>query len=264
MCSAPVTDASEERIDLAEEALGVRFRDRDLLQLALVHSSLLNEPTSETELEVTESNERLEFLGDAVLDLLVAEYLYQRFPEMPEGRLTVTRATLVRGETLAHWAEGYDLGSLLRVGRGEIQDGIVSRRTLAGAFEAIIGALYLDQGFEATRIFIVDILDRDIERLLATRDLTNYKGVLQERIQQADTRLPEYVVISQEGPDHDRIFVIEVQHRGVVIGSGEGRSKRIAEQAAAKDALSRMEKQRTDAHLADEDTNDIETGITTR
>ncbi len=263
MCSVPVTEASHERIDVAEEALGVTFRNRELLQLALVHSSLLNEPVTGSEPEVGESNERLEFLGDAVLDLLVAEYLYQKFPEMPEGRLTVMRATLVRRETLADWAEELNLGSLLRVGRGEIQDGVVSQRTLAGAFEAVVGALYLDQGFESTRAFIDVILDRDIERLFSTRDLTNYKGLLQEQIQQTDTLLPEYVVISQQGPDHDRTFVIEAQHRGRVIGSGEGRSKRIAEQAAAKDALIRMGRQCADTDTTDEDTTDVETNRAT-
>ena len=236
----PVVDVCSDRVERAEEALGVRFQDRDLLDLALVHSSLLNEPLIDAEPEVKESNERLEFLGDAVLDLLVADYLYLRYPEMSEGRLTVSRATLVRRETLAGWAEERQLGALLRVGRGEIQDGVVSQRTLAGAFEAVLGALYLDQGFEATRAFIDAILDRDVDRLLATRDLTNYKGVLQEKIQQRDTLLPEYVVTSQTGPDHDRTFVIEARHRGTAIGKGVGRSKRAAEQAAAKDALEQM------------------------
>lgn len=242
-----MSDAPPNRIRLAEQALGVTFHDPDLLQLALVHSSLLNEPAIDAELEFDESNERLEFLGDAVLDLLVAEYLYRRFPDMPEGRLTVTRATLVRRETLATWAARLDLGSLLQVGRGEVQDGVVSQRTLAGAFEAVVGAIYLDQGFETSRTFIDDILERDIDRLLSTRDLTNYKGLLQEEIQQSDTRLPDYVVVSEKGPDHDRVFVIEARHRGVTIGRGEGRSKRIAEQAAAKDALERMEECGNDA-----------------
>ena len=236
----PVIDACPDRVEQAQQALGVRFRNRDLLGLALVHSSLLNEPLIDAEPEVTESNERLEFLGDAVLDLLVADYLFLRYPEMSEGRLTVSRATLVRRETLSGWAEDLRLGDFLRVGRGEIQDGVVSQRTLAGAFEAVLGALYLDQGFEAARTYVDAILDRDVDRLLATRDLTNYKGVLQEQIQETDTLLPEYVVTSQRGPDHDRTFVIEALHRGITIGKGEGRSKRAAEQAAAKDALTRM------------------------
>ncbi len=238
----------------AEDTLGLRFHDPDLLQLALVHSSLLNEPAGDTEPEFDESNERLEFLGDAVLDLLVAEYLYRRFPALPEGRLTVMRATLVRRETLAEWATAMELGSLLRVGRGEVQDGVVSQRTLAGAFEALLGALYLDQGFESTRGFVDGILDRDIDRLLSTRDLTNYKGLLQEAIQQSDTHLPEYVVLSEKGPDHDRVFVIEARHRGEPIGRGNGRSKRIAEQAAAKDALQRMA---NDTNEAASTANDI-------
>jgi ribonuclease-3 len=240
MCSAQVTDGRAARLDLAEQALGVEFDDHNLLQLALVHASLLNEPAAASAPDFEESNERLEFLGDAVLDLLVAEHLYRRFPELPEGRLTVMRATLVRRETLAAWAEQLKLGALLWVGGGEVQDGVVSQRTLAGAFEAVVGALYLDQGFETTRAFIERILEQDSERLLALRDLTNYKGLLQEQLQQADTLLPEYVVISETGPDHDRTFVIEVRHRGLMLGAGAGRSKRIAEQAAAQDALRRM------------------------
>jgi ribonuclease-3 len=240
MSSMAVIKSSADRIGRAEQSLGVSFRDRDLLDLALVHSSLLNEASPDSEPDADESNERLEFLGDAVLDLVVADYLYRRFPEMPEGWLTVNRATLVRRETLARWANDLGLGDLLRVGRGEVQDGVASQRTLAGAFEAVIGALYLDQGFAAARSFIDDMLDSDIDQLLATRDLTNYKGILQEQIQQRDTLLPEYVVTSQTGPDHDRTFVIEARHRGIAIGTGTGRSKRIAEQAAAKAALDAM------------------------
>ncbi|HLT20101.1 MAG TPA: ribonuclease III [Thermomicrobiales bacterium] len=228
------------RIQDAQQALGVTFRDPELLRLALVHSSLLNEPEAEFNDQVTESNERLEFLGDAVLGLVVAEYLYQRFPDSPEGRLTVYRAALVRRETLARWARELGLGDLLLIGRGEIQAGGISQRILAGTFEAVIGALYLDQGLAAVRSFMAAFLDRDVERALATDDLTNYKGLLQEHIQQYDTVLPTYVVVSQEGPDHERNFVIEARHRGQVIGTGSGRSKRAAEQAAARDALMRL------------------------
>lgn len=240
MCSVQVNSSGQDRAAVAEQTLGVSFRDPELLQLALVHSSLLNEPLVGSEPVAGESNERLEFLGDAVLDLIVAEYLYRRFPDMPEGRLTVSRATLVRRETLASWAEDMQLGALLRVGRGEVQEGVISQRTLAGAFEAVVGAIYLDQGLEVARSFVEARLDPDVERLLTTADLTNYKGLLQERLQQSDTQLPEYVVVTETGPDHDRTFVVEARHRGQRIGSGEGRSKRIAEQAAAKDALCRM------------------------
>lgn len=260
----PVIDEPPDRAALAEQALGVTFRDRELLRLALVHSSLLNEPVADAGPEVDESNERLEFLGDAVLDLLVADYLYRRFPEMPEGRLTVTRATLVRRETLAEWANRMNLGALLWVGRGEVQDGVVSQRTLAGAFEAVVGALYLDQGFEAARAFINGILDQDIERLLATRDLTNYKGLLQERIQQTDTVLPDYVVVSEHGPDHNRTFAIEARHRGKIIGRGEGRSKRMAEQAAAQDALSRMDRRCAASHATEQKPSETDADIATR
>jgi ribonuclease-3 len=230
----------DSRVQAAEHALGLTFRNPEILQLALVHSSLLNEPDLALEQNVVESNERLEFLGDAALGLVVAEYLYERFPELPEGHLTVHRATLVRRETLARWAGELALGDLLLVGRGEVQEGGISERILAAAFEAVLGALYLDQGLEAVRSFLREYLDRDVERVLATSDLTNYKGLLQERIQRDDTVLPAYVVVSQEGPDHERNFVIEARHQGQVIGRGEGRSKRMAEQMAARDALLRI------------------------
>ncbi len=235
--SPEVAENASSRLRTAEQKLGVIFRDPAILQLALVHSSLLNEPDPRLEQRPDESNERLEFLGDAVLDLLVAEYLFGRFPDLDEGQLTVFRAALVRRETLAKWAGELDLGDLLLVGRGEVQTSGISQRILAGAFEAVVGAIYLDQGLESAREFMVAFLDRDASGVLSTSDLTNYKGLLQEHIQEVDTVLPEYVVISSEGPDHDRNFVIEARHRGRMIGSGSGRSKRLAEQAAARNAL---------------------------
>jgi ribonuclease-3 len=242
-CPISLTEVVESittRIQAAEQALGVTFRDPEILRLALVHASLLNEPESNLDELFTESNERLEFLGDSALDLVVAEFLYERFPDLPEGQLTVHRATLVRRETLARWAQELGLGGLLLIGRGEIQAGGISQRILAAAFEAVVGALYLDQGLDAVRAFMAGYLERDVERVLSAGTLTNYKGLLQERIQQDDTLLPTYVVVSQEGPDHERRFVIEARHRGQVIGAGSGRSKRAAEQEAARDALLRL------------------------
>jgi ribonuclease-3 len=236
-----VADAIAARVRAAELAIGVTFRDPSLLQLALVHSSLLNEPEGYDQRVFEESNERLEFLGDAVLGLLMAEYLYGLYPDVPEGRLTVSRASLVRRETLARWAAELRLDELLFIGRGEIQADIIGDRILAGAFEAVLAAVYLDQGLDAARAFMTRILDRDAAQMLSERDLTNYKGLLQERIQRDDTMLPAYVVISQEGPDHDRQFVIEARHRGRTIGHGSGRSKRTAEQAAARDALAGLQ-----------------------
>jgi ribonuclease-3 len=240
-----VADAISARVRAAEHALGVTFRDPTLLQLALVHSSLLNEPEGYEQPMFDASNERLEFLGDAALSLLVAEYLYDDYPDVPEGRLTVYRAILVRRETLARWARELSLDDLLFIGRGETQAEIVGDRILAGAFEAVLAAVYLDQGLDSARAFLKRLLDRDAAQLLAAPrghpDLTNYKGLLQERIQRDDTMLPAYVVVSQAGPDHERQFVVEVRHRGRTIGHGSGRSKRAAEQAAARDALARFQ-----------------------
>ena len=236
-----LTDPAAARVEAAEQALGVSFNNPALLELALVHASLLNEPMSTFESPPEESNERLEFLGDAVLDLIVAEYLYARYPEMPEGQLTVNRAMLVRRETLAGWSQTLGLGDLLRVGRGEVHESGVSQRVLASAFEAIVGAIYLDQGLEAATCFVGRTLDHDASRLLSAADFTNYKGILQEHLQQHGTTLPEYIVTSERGPDHEREFVVESRHHGRPIGAGTGRSKRAAEQAAARDALSRMD-----------------------
>ncbi len=237
------------RVQAAEHALGLTFRNPEILQLALVHSSLLNEPDLALEQHFVESNERLEFLGDSALDLVVAEYLFERFPTLPEGHLTVHRATLVRRETLARWAEELNLADLLLIGRGEVQAGGMSDRIMAATFEAVIGALYLDQGLEAVRSFLREYLDRDVDQVLSTSDLTNYKGLLQERIQRNDTVLPTYVVVSQEGPDHERNFVIEARHHDQVIGRGNGRSKRVAEQMAARDALLRIADNQGDSTL---------------
>lgn len=224
-----------------ENALHYQFTSPKLLQQALVHSSYLNEQDETGQIRFGGSNERLEFLGDAVLGFIVADYLYHRFPEVDEGALTVHRATLVRRETLARWARDLGLDDVLYIARGESRAvGQVGDRIMAGTFEAVLGALYLDQGIEAAREVIERMLDRDVEKLLFHRDLTNYKGQLQEIIQERDQELPEYEVTETIGPAHDRYFVVRAVHRGETIGQGGGRSKRAAEQAAAKDALERM------------------------
>jgi ribonuclease-3 len=226
---------SDERAKQAAERLGVAFRDLGLLRLALTHRSYLNEQELNT--ETSEPNERLEFLGDSVLGMLVAEFLYQRFPELPEGRLTAYRTALVRTETLADWARRFGLDELLYLGRGEQVESAIRDRILAGAFEAVLAAIYLDRGLRVTRRFLQDLLNEDAERIIRAGQETNYKGRLQELIQERNRVTPSYRTIAVEGPAHDRTFTVEVLLNGRPLASGTGSSKRAAQQLAARRAL---------------------------
>ena len=237
------TDAREgnagpelDRVERAAQSLGIEFHDPQLLRLALTHRSFLNEqPGSEPEVKVP--NERLEFLGDAVLGMLTAEFLYKRFPEVPEGQLTAFRAALVRTETLASWARRFGLDELLYLGRGELAESAIRDRILAGAFEAVLAAVYLDRGLRLTRRFLWDLLTHDAERIIRAGQETNYKGRLQELIQDRHRVTPIYRTVAIEGPAHDRIFTVDVLVDGQVMGRGSGQSKRVAQQLAARQAL---------------------------
>lgn len=234
--------AIEDRLERAMKALGVRFNDPDLLRLALVHRSYLNERGIEGADSVKESNERLEFLGDALLGFISAEYVYREFPDLPEGELTVYRISLVRTETLAQWAREFGLDDLLYMARGEFgPDGQVRDRVLAGAFESVVGALYLDHGFEPAAEFLRRLLDEDAARIIDTSQQTNYKGRLQELIQERSRMTPTYRTVETRGPAHDRYFVVDVVLKGEVLGTGGGASKRAAQQEAARTALERLE-----------------------
>ena len=224
--------------------LRFRFHDLSLLTTALTHRSILHEaanagfPASRA---ATLTNERLEFLGDAVLGAVAAEYLYNLDPEADEGQLTRRRVALVRAETLVRWAREIDLGSYLYLGLGE-RPGLGSRdRMLAGAFEAVIGAVALDRGFGAARKFIMRLLERDAPEILANAEgVANPKGRLQELLQERFRRAPEYQTISTEGPDHARTFIVEATFGDRVLGRGVGPSKREAEQGAAAAALAAL------------------------
>ena len=229
------------RLAQLQANLGITFYNDDLLLLALIHSSYLNEQEEREPLSLDDSNERLEFLGDALLGFITADFLYHRYDAFTEGELTVSRASLVRTETLAIWARELGLDELLYLARGERgEDGAVSVRVLAGAFEALLGAVYLDQGLDAARAFLVGLLERDATRIIHTRQATNYKGRLQELLQQRDQTTPTYRILRESGPAHHRHFVIEVVHLGETLGRGSGPSKRVAEQAAARDALEQL------------------------
>jgi ribonuclease-3 len=226
-------------------ALRFRFRDIGLLRTALTHRSILHEVVSSgmggantTAL----TNERLEFLGDAVLGAVAAEYLYNLDPLADEGQLTRRRVALVRAETLVRWAREIDLGSYLYLGLGERPGPGTRDRMLAGAFEAVIGAIALDRGFGAARKFLMRLLERDAPEILALAEgVANPKGRLQELLQDRYRKAPVYQTVATEGPDHARTFVVEVQFGDRVLGRGAGPSKREAEQAAAAVALTTLD-----------------------
>ncbi len=217
-----------------ESIVGFTFNDKSLLTRALTHRSYLNENPDLPYLD----NERLEFLGDAILDFVAAEYLYHRYPEMNEGDLTSLRAALVKGETLARFAQEMGLPSHLLMSHGEdLAGGRTRSPLLAGAFEAIVGALYLDQGMQAARDFVLRFITSEAERIHQQRLDRDAKSLLQELSQGHLQATPQYRLVETHGPDHAKEFTLEVVLKGQVYGRGTGRSKQIAEQQAARVAL---------------------------
>jgi ribonuclease-3 len=215
------------------EQIGVRFEDPLLLVRALTHRSYLNENP-----ESLEDNERLEFLGDAVLDFLVGAWLYNRFPEMPEGNLTRLRSALVRTENLAQFAERIDLGNAMLLGHGESDGGGRERPALLCAtFEALIGAIYIDRGINAVQEFIEPQLELAAQNILRGRKDKDPKSILQEWAQSQGLGTPLYKTVSSTGPDHAKSFVVEVYIENAVQGSGVGHSKQAAAKVAAQQAL---------------------------
>ncbi|HZC04558.1 MAG TPA: ribonuclease III [Ktedonobacterales bacterium] len=231
---AKATSTTQEGLSHLEAALGHTFANRQLLLDALTHRSYAYEFAAPDVV----SNERLEFLGDAVLALVSADQLYQQRPEAQEGDLTQLRAALVRASTLADFARRIPLGPYLRLGRGEESTGGRDRETLvASAFEAVIGALYLDAGLSATQAYLVPLLRAEAASAVSQRRVKDNKSLLQELAQGQLSVTPRYVVVNQDGPSHDRVFTVEALLGEVVIGRGQGHSKREAEQAAAHAAL---------------------------
>lgn len=234
-------DASDDRIERAMESLGVTFRNPDLLRLALVHRSSLNEQGADTLETITESNERLEFLGDALLGMICADYVYRNYPDVSEGTLTSYRAALVRTETLAEWTVRFGLHDLLYLARGELgPNGEIRPRILAGVFEAVLAAIYIDHGIRAAKRFVKNLLDADAEQIIDASETTNYKGRLQELIQNRERVTPGYRTVKITGPAHARIFHVEAVLRGNALGTGRGLNKRTAEQEAARNALENL------------------------
>ncbi|MFA4846272.1 MAG: ribonuclease III [Patescibacteria group bacterium] len=218
-----------------EKRIGVVFNDKDLLQQVFVHRSYLNEHKSFP----LEHNERLEFLGDAVLELIVTEYLYKKFPN-PEGDLTNWRSALVRGEMIAQIAVRLGMNDYLFLSHGESQSTGKSRNLiLANAFEALIGAMYLGHGYETTQRFIQEQLVPELELIQRDELHIDAKSRFQELIQDRLSVTPTYTVLSEDGPDHDKQFTVGVYVGSELRGSGDGSSKQRAEQAAAQSALER-------------------------
>jgi ribonuclease-3 len=220
-----------------EEHLGYAFTDKALLEQALTHTSFAHEQP-----DPTAHNERLEFLGDAVLDLVLSEHLIQVFPLAPEGELSKRRSHLVNEGALAQRARRLGLGDHLRLGRGEEMTGGRDKPSLlAGVYEALVAALYLDAGYERTRSVVVAQFADILEDRASVVSPIDFKSRLQERCQEAGHGLPRYTVVSERGPDHDKTFEVEVAISKQCIGQGTGRSKREAEQAAARQALERLD-----------------------
>ena len=217
-----------------EEKLGYTFQDKSLLENALTHSSCANESKGRLH-----SNERLEFLGDSILGMVVAEHLYRNHPDLPEGELTRTRAALVCEESLVEVAHDLGLGDYLKLGKGEEAGGGRTRPSIrADAVEAVLAAVYLDGGIGSARKIIQKyILSREIEGLNSQRD---YKTALQELIQRESGQSLKYRLTGSEGPDHDKRFFVEVDLNGQPVGAGKGRSKKEAEQMAAKAAIQKL------------------------
>ncbi|MBN1894140.1 ribonuclease III [bacterium] len=214
--------------------IGHRFHDESLLRQALTHRSFThhNRPSS---------NERLEFLGDAVLGFIVTDELYRRFPESSEGELTKAKSIVVSRESLAHQARAMDLGDYILLSRGEERSGGRLRRSiLSNTYEALLGALYLDGGLERVRFVVRRDLMQNIERFFKDRIDQNSKSWLLEYAQGRAMGTPEYRVLHETGPDHEKQFFVEVAIRGRVMGKGMGLSKKTAEKAAALDAIRRM------------------------
>jgi len=223
-----------------EVAFGITFADKTLLQRALTHRSYINENPDFP----LEDNERLEFLGDAILDFVIGEYLYHRFPEMREGTLTNLRAALVKTETLARFAAQLDMGRYLFVGHGEAESGGRERpANLCAAFEALVGAIYLDQGLEAVKDFSTPFVEPELERVIQGELDRDAKSLLQELSQGLLQLTPAYRTVAEKGPDHAKEFTVEVVIGSQVYGRGQGPSKQAAAQAAATVALERFNNQ---------------------
>lgn len=230
-------DSNYSKIDLKllQEKLNYYFDDIELLETALTHSSYANEHN----LHISKNNERLEFLGDTVISLVVSQYLYKKYPFYPEGELTKIRAKVVCEPSLAFIGKHIEIGKYLLLGKGEEATGGRERDSiLADASEALTGAIFVDSNFDVVSNFLLSNFEADIVHAVAKGDLfIDYKTELQEKLQKVSRAKFEYAVVREEGPDHNKLFYMDVMINNQTIGSGFGRNKKEAEQMAAKEAL---------------------------
>lgn len=221
---------------MLEKKLGYEFKKRELLTNALIHKSYIKKD------EKCGNNERLEFLGDSVLGFTVAEYLYKNYKDLPEGELTKVRSTVVCETCLFKIALGIGLGDYIYMGKGEEQSNGRKRPSiLSDAMEAVFAAVYLDGGIDEVKKVILSLLKEEIEIAVKGRDAKDYKTVLQELVQKDNAYAPKYILIKEEGPDHDKVFTCAVTLNGEIIGQGTGKTKKEAEKEAAKIALSKLQ-----------------------
>ena len=221
----------ENNLKKLEQTIGYQFTAKSLLEQAMTHSSYANEHR----MKKLSDNERLEFLGDAVLEIVTSDFLYHEHSDVPEGELTRVRASIVCEQTLAFCTRALNLGDYLFLGKGEDQTGGRKRKSiLSDAFEAIIGAIYLDGGFEPAKDFVLKFILNDIEHKQLFYDS---KTILQEIVQEKGIQPVEYILTGESGPDHDKQFTVSVQVNGQVVGNGTGHTKKAAEQAAAYQAI---------------------------
>lgn len=224
----------DNNLEKLEKLMGVQFKEQDHLLSAVTHRSYLNEHRGATQ----DHNERLEFLGDAVLELVVTDYLFAKYPEKPEGELTAVRAALVNTISLSDAAAKLGLNEFLLMSKGEAKDtGRARQYILANAFEACIGAVYLDQGYDAAKQFIANQLFAKTDKIVEKRLWQDAKSRFQEIAQEKMSITPSYELISQEGPDHDRTFTVGIFLKSEKVTEGRGRSKQEAEQDAAEKAI---------------------------
>ncbi len=234
------------RMEDLEQRIGYRFRNPALLRQALVHSSYVNEHHQSR----LQCNERLEFLGDAVLELSTSEFLYSKYPEFPEGELTKLRASIVCEPTLADCAEGIQLGRELLMGRGEERTGGREKASLlSDALEAVIGAIYLDGGFANAKEFVLRFILHDIEHKKLFFDS---KTILQELVQSRGMGALRYELVKTEGPDHNKLFTSAAWIGDTLAGTGTGRNKKLSEQAAAYMAIQSLKNQERRDHVSEE------------
>lgn len=225
----------QKHISTIEDKLGYSFRDHSLLTLAFIHRSFINENRV-----VNQHNERLEFLGDAILGMLISDYLYRYLPSTAEGELSYLRSRLIEASSCVVYMQSLEIASYVLLGKGErMNDGRGRESILADLFEAIIGAIYLDGGLEAAKSFLFRNFSSHIESILKT-PLSNWKALLQDYCQKKYQQTPIYEVLQTSGPDHSKVFEISVLINQQELGRGKGSSKKEAQQAAAADAASRF------------------------